>query len=183
LAEQGSARLFEAADGAEEVPVVGVWTLVPGFDAALRAVTRTGFDPRAQVILESDPGLGPSAVGEAGARAGHARYLAVEPQSAVVSVEAAAPGLVLIATPYARGWHAEVDGRRAKLMPANFLVQAVPVEAGHHRIRLTYDDPSIGYGLGASALGLGVLGGLILVVARRDRRRRESSPGESVEVA
>ena len=183
LAQQGLARVFEAADGADQVPVVGVWTLVPGFDAALRAVTRPGFDPHAQVILESDPGLGPSAVGGSSATAGHARYLAVNPQSAVVSVEAAAPGLVLIRTPYARGWHAEVDGHQARLLPADFLVQAVPVTAGHHTIRLTYDDPSIGYGLTASALGLGVLGGLILLAARRDRRKRESRPDGSVEVA
>jgi hypothetical protein len=183
LAEQGSVRLFEAADGADQVPVVGVWTLVPGFDAALQSVTRPGFDPRTEVILESDPGLGPSARGESSATAGHARYLAMEPQSALVSVEAATPGLVLIRTPYARGWHAQVDGRQAKLLPADFLVQAVPVAAGHHTIRLTYEDPSIGYGLGASALGLGVLGGLILLLAQRDRRQRESRPDGSVEVA
>ena len=183
LAEQGSTRLFEGSDRGDQVPVVGIWTVVPGFDAALRAVTRPGFDPRAQVILESDPGLGHSVVGESGATAGRARYLALEPQSAVVSVEAVAPGLVLIRTPYARGWRAEVDGRQARLLPADFLMQAVPVAAGHHTIRLTYDDPSIGYGLGASALGLGILGGLILLVGRRDRRKRRSLPDGSAEVA
>jgi hypothetical protein len=179
LAQQGPARLFEATDAVGRASLVGSWRVVSGSDAALRAVTARGFDPATDVILESDPGLGPSG---APGPAGSARWQSLGPQAAVVTVDASKPALVLVRTPFARGWHARVDGRDVRMLPADFLVQGVPVPAGRHRIHLTYDDPSIGYGLAASIVGLGVLVAVVVVGRRRDRRTG-SRPDGSARVA
>ncbi|MGH2557261.1 MAG: YfhO family protein, partial [Actinomycetota bacterium] len=168
LAVQGPARLFEAGGAAPRASVVGSWTVVPGFDASLREVTRVEFDPQTGVILEEDPGLPRERSPQ---DPGRAEYTFLGTQSGRVSVQASGPALVLIRTPYARGWHATVNGRPAKVLAADFVVQAVPVQAGRHTILLTYDDPSIGYGLVASGLAFAALIGSILMAARRDRRR------------
>jgi hypothetical protein len=175
LAMQGPARLFEGAAAAPRATLVASWTVVPGFDAALREVTRTRFDPDARVILEADPGLGTSPAGVSGLASGRADYRPFGAQAARVTVESRGPGIVLIRTPYARGWHATVDGRNARVLPADFLALGVPVTGGRHTILLGYDDPSIGYGLVGSAMGLVLLAGSILVAARRDRRGRSDS--------
>jgi hypothetical protein len=175
LAVQGPARLFEAAAAVSRATLVASWTVVPGFDAALREVTRTGFDPGAGVILESDPGLGASPARGSGSASGRADYRPLGAQAARVTVVSRGPAIVLIRTPYARGWHATVDGRSIRVLPADFLALGVPVTGGRHTILLRYDDPSIGYGLLGSALGLVLLSSCILVAARRDRRRRSDS--------
>lgn len=174
LAAQGPARLFRSTDPAPRASVVGAWEAAPGFNAALREVTREGFDPRTRVVLETDPGLGREE-GSVG-NSGNAEYTSLGMQSARVRVEARVPALVLIRTPYARGWHATVDGRPEKVLVADFFAQAVPVGRGRHTVLVEYDDPSIGYGLAGSALGLALLTGSILVVARRDRRGPVSGP-------
>ena len=167
LATQGEARVFESARTDGRASVLGDWMVTRGFDPALREVTRGGFDPRARVILEEDPGLGSPSGGGASGRATF-RWLGT--QSAVVRLEADVPSLVLIRIPYARGWHARLDGHQRKVLAADFVDQAVPVTRGVHTILLTYDDPSIGYGLVASAVGVVVLIGLSVWAVRRDRR-------------
>jgi membrane protein YfhO len=180
LAAQGPARLFEAADAPPRASLVGGWTVVRGFDPALREVTREGFDPRGRVVLEADPGLGRAPEEAPAEGAGRAEYRTLGTQSARVAIEATAPSLVLIRTPYARGWHATVDGRDEKVLAADFFVQAVPVRPGRHTILLSYDDPSIGYGVAASAFGLALLIASILVAGRMDGRRGSGTSGGEV---
>ncbi len=177
LAAQGSARLFESATAEPRATFVGAWTVVSGFDAALHEVTRTGFDRRTRVVLETDPGLGPQQRTAPGATPGRADFTSLGPQAARVDVEAPGPGFVLIRIPYARGWHATVDGREGRVLPADFVVQAVPVGRGRHSIRLAYDDPSIRYGLAGSGVGLVLLVGSILFATRRPQRLGSGSQG------
>jgi membrane protein YfhO len=182
LAAQGTARLFQALDTEDRVSVLGDWKVVGGFDAALREVTSDGFDPRRRVILEAEPRL-PARSRPGVPDVGHASYLRLSAQSALVRVDARAAGLVLIRTPYARGWHAKVDGKEEQVLAADFVAQSVPITGGRHRILLTYDDPSIGYGIAVSMGGLALLIGSMLVAARNDRRRRRSRPTGPGEVA
>jgi Bacterial membrane protein YfhO len=173
LAAEGPARLFEGTTAPPRATVIGNWKVVPGFDAALQEVTRDGFDPSSTVVLESDPGLGSPASPEPGSSAGRAEYLSTGPQEARMTADTAGSALVLIRTPYARGWHATVDGREVPVLPADFVAMAVPVaRAGRHTIVLSYDDPAIGYGLAVSAIGLAFLAGAVLLAARKERLRR-----------
>jgi hypothetical protein len=189
LAAEGPGRLFEGTTSPPRTSVVTNWRVVPGFDAALREVTRNGFDPGSTVVLESDPGLGPPASPERGPTAGRAEYRSLGQQEARVTVETAGPALVLIRTPYAPGWHATVDGRAVPVLPADFVAMAVPIaRGGRHTIDLSYDDPAIGYGLAVSAIGLALLVGAILLAARRGRPSGSpiydvAAPGEEVDVS
>lgn len=39
-------------------------------------------------------------------------------------------------------WEAEVDGREAEIVQANFVAMAIPVEAGEHRVELSFSPPA-----------------------------------------
>jgi uncharacterized membrane protein YfhO len=100
----------------------------------------------------------------------------------VVTVEPPSDAVVLVRNPYARNWHAKVDGRPVRILPADHLLQGIPVPAGRHRITLTYDDPWIGYGLLGSGIAvLALLVGALLSwragAARLGRERRERVSG------
>jgi hypothetical protein len=172
VADEGRWSLFEWSGAPPRASVLSSWMVAPDSEQALKTIIAPGFAPGNTVILEQDPKLGPP--GGVG-RLGTATYRALGPQSAMVEVDAMAPSLVLVRNPFDSGWHARVDGRPAPILPADYLIQAIPVPVGHHVITLTYGDPSVGYGLAGSAATLIVLTGGAFVMRRRTGRTPERS--------
>jgi len=173
--------LYERDGSPPRASVLSAWQVVGGWSQALRDVVDPSFDPGDKVILEQDPGIGPSSSSGQG-EGGTASYRSLGIQAASVVVDARAPSVVLIRIPFDQGWHASVDGHAAPLLPADYLIQGVAVRAGHHVIRLSYDDPSIGYGLLGSGMALlGLLGGALVLWRRRPRPERGAGPSASGE--
>ncbi len=169
LAREGRWLLYGSPDPPPKASVLTSWQVVGSSDASLRAVTATGFDPSRSVVLEGRPRLG-SAGATASRGPARVSYRADGPQSAAVTVDVPAPAVVLVRTPFARNWHATVDGRVIRILPADHLLQAIPVSAGRHEILLTYHDPWVGYGLLGSALSVLFVLAAAGVSVRRKRR-------------
>jgi hypothetical protein len=51
-----------------------------------------------------------------------------------------APALLVLSQTYYHPWHAYVDSKPAQILRANYAFQAVEVPAGHHVVRLFYQD-------------------------------------------
>jgi hypothetical protein len=168
LSTQGSWSLWEVASATSQVQVVGDWKVVGSAHQALDEVLAPGFDPSSEVILEADPHLGPPS-GEPGT----ATYQATSDQSALIQVDAPAPSVVLVRTPYAKHWRASLDGRAVRVLPADYLDQGIPVPSGRHTITLAYSDPTIAWGLVGSGLVivllLGAAGALHHLGRRQDQ--------------
>ncbi len=170
VASEDGYRLLRI-DGAEpRVSVVPAWTVVADGGIALEAVLRPGFDPAATAYVEGDPKISPVE----GTTPGTATYREERPEDVRIDVTANGPSLVLVRNAWERGWSATVDGRPARLVRADSFLQAVPVTAGHHEVRLVYREPAIGEGLLGSAVAWGMfavaLAGAIFS-ARRARRK------------
>ena len=169
VAFEGEWVLYRLPNPPPRASVLTSWTLVPSPSRALAAVTSPGFDPAHEVVLEHDPH--PDTEPQpASASGGSATFRWTGPQTARVVVDAPAPAVVVIRNAYASGWRARVDGHASSVGPADYLVQGVPVPAGHHVIDLAYADPPIGYGLAASAAALVVLFGVAGLLEVRRRR-------------
>jgi hypothetical protein len=80
------------------------------------------------------------------------------------------PGLAVFVEQYDRGWHATVDDRPARLLRANLIMRALPIEAGTHRIVLEFRTPGIGAGAAISVLALLLLAALWLTGGRKSMR-------------
>jgi hypothetical protein len=63
------------------------------------------------------------------------------------------------------GWLATVDGRPAELIPANIAFYAVPLDAGMHRVDLTYRSRGLAWGSWIAAFS-GILSLGLIVMAR-----------------
>src|SRR5207244_1839660 len=61
-------------------------------------------------------------------------------------VTAGGPAMVVAAQAYYHPWHAYVDGRRARLWEANYAFQALEIPAGHHEIKIVYEDRAFAIG-------------------------------------
>ncbi len=160
----------------QRASVIPSWTVLRTPDEALEAVSDPRFDPSRTVILEGDPGLPRP---PAAAAAGQAVFRWTGTNSARIAVRAPTDGLLLIRNAYDDRWRATVDGRPAPVLPADYVIQAVPVRRGSHAVELTYDDPWIGYGLlgsTVSIVGLLGMGAWLGPWRRRIRGWRRSSP-------
>ena len=112
---------------------------------------------------------------------GHDTITQVSPEDIRISVDAAAPSLVVVRNSFDNLWNATVDGRPVHMLAADYFLQAVPVPKGHHEVRLRYRDPDVSEGLMASglvwlALGLAAFG---TAVFGRRRRRMPTQDAES----
>lgn len=96
-----------------------------------------------------------------------ARVLEYSRHRVVIEAEAQAAAVLILADAYYPGWSATVDGLPQPIYPANLALRAVPLAAGKHRIEFRYDQQPLRRGALLSALGLLLLIGLWLGLARR----------------
>jgi Bacterial membrane protein YfhO len=120
--------------------------------SALEAIAST---PPREIVLEEAPGFGrtPNSSGDP--------QVDVEEyglNSVMLSVDAPRPGLVYASESFFDGWTARVNGRAARILPADYAFRAVAVPAGRNRIEFRYWPPGLTAGLVISvAAGVVVL--------------------------
>jgi len=131
---------------------------------ALLALTRPDFDPRTSVFLPPETKPWVSVTNQTTARIISKRFTA---QRLEVEIEAEKPALVVLSQTYYHPWRAYLDGQPTRLLRANYAFQAVETPAGHHRVRLVYEDHALYLGTFISGLSLAVCLGLWMLARNR----------------
>jgi hypothetical protein len=130
---------------------------------AFDALRTPGFDPgRTALVAPLPEGILLPRPRPSGSWA-VARFLADEPERAVLSTSASAASLLVLTRTWDPGWRARVDGVPVPHLRADLALLAVVLPPGEHRVELTYRPASFRIGLGLSAAGL--LGVLALSLA------------------
>jgi hypothetical protein len=144
------------------------WRWVPesGALAALVAPSR-GDDP-ALVVLTG--GGGPSPPDRASLPLSPCSVASYVPEHVQLDCESSAGGYVTLVDAHAPGWTATVDGAPAGIVTADFLLRAVAVQPGRHRVEFIYRTPFLRAGMALSALSW--LAWLALLVSFRYREPR-----------
>jgi len=130
--------------------LISSYRVIPGRDALFSELTSPSFDPRQTVLLESAPDPAPVPAENPGT----VRILGVTPDSLTVEAEVASPALLLITDPYSRDWRARPLGdggqKSYDILPANYILRAIPLAAGHHKILVEYVPAGFRLGIGVS---------------------------------
>ncbi len=146
-------NVFTLQERPTALPVVtaGQRAVFADRDETLQALASSSFDPAKQVLLKRTANGQIQATNFA-----HARVLAIRQgaSSLEADVESDAPTLVTIAQTDYPGWSATVNGRPARLWPANHAFQAVEITAGQSLVRLAYRERTFGPGAAFSLLAL-----------------------------
>jgi hypothetical protein len=173
LNEQGDPQLFETAGALPRASLVPNVRVVEGREAMFAALSDPTFDPAATVILETAPGIA-----VAGPAVESDRVTVTDRSTDAFSVEAtlARPAILLITDSYSRDWHAtSAPGSaqaRYEILPANYVLMGVPLDAGHHVIEFEYRPALYVAGQWISGLSLLIFlafGGIV-IIRRHDRR-------------
>ena len=139
----------------------------PARDAAEALDLLFTTDLRRQVILERS---------DAGARPGDtflaARSLIHRNREAAVELTNPKAGYLVLSDSYLPGWQARVDGKPVRIFCANYLVRAVALGPGNHRVEFTYRPWPWRVGATVSLCSLFLLPLALLL------RRRFAAPGQ-----
>jgi hypothetical protein len=180
----------------ERLTLVKRWRVLTDRDQVLSAMLDEAFDPRQVVILEHSPELVrarpqatlaasvPAASMPVGAPAaalvGSVRCTQRDTGFSVIEADLSSPAVLLITDAYDRSWRATALPGSAqaqyRLMPGDWAFQAVPLVAGHHRLRIEYRPAAYEVGKWISLTALaGYLGTwLWLWRARKNTRPRDT---------
>jgi hypothetical protein len=136
------------------------------------------FDFRHSAILESDPIPAPTAMGAAG----HVALVHQSINDMEIVADLPAPGLLLITDAYAPGWRVRAmepnrNQSEYDVLPADDVLRAIPLAAGHHHFDLYYTPPGLWAGIVISIAGFAIWTALLARAKwhRPDRRSKLSS--------
>ncbi|PYK66757.1 MAG: hypothetical protein DME45_11800 [Verrucomicrobia bacterium] len=129
----------------EEAPVVmphlqliSNYRVLQNRNAIFDAMRSEAFDPTREVILESEPEPKPVQSNNNGV----ARIAATTTDSLTIEADVEQPSILLITDAYAASWRTvSLPGSTQAhydLLPADYVLRAVPLAAGHHLLRVEY---------------------------------------------
>jgi hypothetical protein len=142
---------------------------------AVLMLTNANFNPRREVCL---PVEAKAVITASNATAVKISAPEFSVQRIEADVEADAPALLVVAQIYYPQWRVYVDGRPARLWPANYAFQAFEVPAGTHHVKLVYADRR--FQLGA-VISLATLAGCLIFW--RAQRREPAAGGIAANAA
>ena len=98
-----------------------------------------------------------------------------EPNRLTYDVETAKGGVVVFSEIYYPGWTATIDGQTAELGRVDYVLRALQVTPGKHKVELTFNPRSVQTTEMVAYVSLGLLFVLILVVIGLGLRRRKTA--------
>jgi hypothetical protein len=131
------------------------------------------FDPAQRVVLPHEPGIALPGGDTTGSKVEVVEYT---PTRISLQADMVDHGLLVLSDVDYPGWQARVDGQPVPIYRANYLLRAVPVEGGQHRVEVYYDPPLFRLGLAITVLTLLASGALLGGVALRDYTMRLRQP-------
>jgi hypothetical protein len=176
LASREQDRVIDLPLAMGKAQLIGKHFVVPARDEQLGVmIDGRQFDPRMFVLLEREPSIRPG--GES--NPGSVSVVYRSSDELEVTVNATSPAIVLVTNAYSRWWTASPlsPGPQStyEVLPANWAMQAIPVQAGQHQILLSYRPR--GYLVGRWVSLVGVIGYLAscLIAWRNSSRYRVST--------
>ncbi len=94
------------------------------------------------------------------------------PHRVTVRAEVSRPSWLVLTDAYFPGWRATVNGREARIVPANYAFRAVSVPAGESTVTFAYEPSSYRLGLFLTFLSIGAVAAILIAAAGRTMERR-----------
>jgi len=151
---------------------VGRAEVVPTRQVALERIASDAFDPTSTVIFAAEDL--PDDMPEAGSSASGTFH--------AVHTDFSQPGFLVLSERFDDGWQAEVDSADAPVLRANGLLRAVPLAAGQHTVKLSFQPGEYVWGFRISAITVALSGVAIILYLGVSVRKRWGGPGPGDEL-
>ncbi len=153
-ADQGRIRIQELESTMPRLLFVDSYMMIPRRNRIFSQMSQPEFDPQKTVILESRPDPEPVQ----SAQRGVGRIVEESTDHMVIEADLDSPSILVITDAYSEGWRAQPLAGSVQagyeIMPANYILRAIPLEAGHHHFRVEYAPPGFRIGRWVSLASL-----------------------------
>jgi hypothetical protein len=160
--EGAQATLYRLSDAPGRAWIVPAARQVPA-DEILTALVEPGFDPTAEVLLET-----PTLNLQSPVLNSQSLALQDTPNRVTIRASLDAPGYLVLADTWYPGWRATVDGEPTDSLRANHAFRAVWLEAGEHTVEMVYRPTSVLVGGVISLAALALLAVGLLLTRRKE---------------
>ena len=164
IAQDNGFRLHTFPRPMPRLNLVDDWQVLSDREAIFAAMSEPSFDPRKKAILETPW----EASRSGGTSDGTVRLVDASTDHLTIEASLSSPALLVITDNYSPGWRATAlsgsDQTEYQLLPANYVLKAVPLRPGTHRLRVEYLPTAYRVGKWISILALLVF----VVVAGRE---------------
>lgn len=179
IPKDGKSVIYERTNYLPHLLLVQHYHVLKGRNAILSALADKAFDPRQEVILETEPDPKPAPTAEPG----NVRLVNSSTDELTIEAEVKSPSILLITDTYAKGWRARALPGSSQasyhVIPANYCLRAIPLAAGHHLLRLEYAPLGFRIGKWVSMISVGIF----LVLVGRQASRLVSKHNEEATFA
>lgn len=179
IPSDGSVGIIEENDVMGRLQLIQDYVEAKDRDEIFAIMEDASFDPRETVILETRPYPEPVMSEEKGT----ARVVDSSTDHLIVEASLPHPAILLITDAYSRGWRAcALPGSSQKeydIIPANYILRAIPMSQGYHRVRIEYLPLAFVTGKWVSLGAILAYVVLILWCVLRGYRRRSCFQGAS----
>ncbi|UCD56113.1 MAG: YfhO family protein, partial [Candidatus Hydrogenedentota bacterium] len=174
----GELKIYENPDALPRAFYVSNVEVIRNKREVLKRLADRSFDYRSTIVLEEEPEP-PAAPPDPSATPSSPEVI-VKPRGEGeigVVVDVPGSGYIVLNDILLPGWHAKVGGSDSKIYRANYLLMAVPVEAGKHAIEVQYKPPGFRAGKWIS-FGTAMFLFLSLAFDVARRRAKKMAPWE-----
>jgi len=158
--------VYEYAGALPRATLVPAYRIVP-HDRQLAAYSDTTSDPATVTLLAEEPGVTPVPGGTVTID----RYGLNKVE---LSTDTPGPSILRLADLAFPGWKVTIDGHEAKTLVADYMLRAVAVPAGRHKVVWEFHDPAFERGLRISLASFAAILLMYLVPWLVSRRRKAS---------
>lgn len=111
------------------------------------------------------------------------RLTTYEPNRLVYETSSSKEGVVVFSEIYYPGWQATIDGQPVAISRADYILRAMKVPAGKHKIEMSFDPQSlhITESIAYGALALLLVGVIVFVLIQKKKYNRKESSAKEVE--
>src|SRR2546427_5231636 len=163
-------RIYRNKDALPRAFVVGRAEVLPDKNRILAKLAEPEFDAKQNVILEENVTNHAAIASAASSPVTFERY---EPNYIRLQAELTRPGWLVLTDTYYPGWKVLIDGRAGRILPADYIFRAVPLESGSHVVEFVYRPASFVWGVAISLLTIGILI-FVPLLARRGRSGKKN---------
>ncbi|MGN6641854.1 MAG: hypothetical protein ACTHKU_02515, partial [Verrucomicrobiota bacterium] len=141
----------------------------------LETLAARDFDPH-QTVLLADTASVPATTNATNQNSGTVEYTSYAPKDIRLKTKSKTDSVLLLNDKYDPVWQVSVDGKRADLLRANYIMRGVFVPAGEHTVEFQFkmDSRPLYISLAAEALAVGLLG--FVAISRRKPSTTEETP-------
>jgi hypothetical protein len=179
--EAGTLKAEEKPGGLPRFLFVTDWRVVAKRDEVFAEISRPEFNPRKTVLLERQPAgwSMPPAAGEIPTeKFGDGRILRETTDWQELEVTLTRPAILVQTDLYTPNWHVRaLPGSvqdKYELIPADYILRSVPLQAGTHRLRIEYLPAKFVVGKRVSLASLVLFAALLVFWSVRVRRRQKA---------